>query len=176
VHPPRLGDATAGYRAAPQKALTKEQIPEAIRFNNARLSKEDTLWIQDVVGARKTGTWTRTNLPGRASAGTVRAQEGWASAPQPSRSSSERALEQLKLKQWRAEQAFGPKPVFDHSGGETVTIDADTAQDFARNITATIGSPHTQPGFEPDIQFDSKTDAAGREVPGRERLLRLVSR
>jgi len=61
-------------------------------------------------------------------------------------------------------------PVFDHSSGKTVTINADTAQEFAQNITATIGSPHTQPVFEPDIQFAIDTDAAGREVPDSRKI------
>jgi hypothetical protein len=65
---------------------------------------------------------------------------------------------------------LGPKPIFDQSGGKTVTINADTAGDFSRQITATIGSPHTKPVFEPDIQFDTKTDAAGREVPGSRKI------
>lgn len=65
---------------------------------------------------------------------------------------------------------FGPTPVFDYSGSKTVTIRADTAPEFARNITATIGSPHVQPVFEPDIRFGFKTDAAGREVPGSRRI------
>jgi hypothetical protein len=51
-------------------------------------------------------------------------------------------------------------PTFDHSGGSTVTINADTAIDFANNITATIGSPHVSPSFEPDIQFEVTGGAA----------------
>jgi hypothetical protein len=62
--------------------------------------------------------------------------------------------------------AAGPKPTFDHSGGTTVTINADSAVEFSQKITATIGSPHTSPTFTPDIQVDFKTDGAGKEVPG----------
>jgi hypothetical protein len=49
--------------------------------------------------------------------------------------------------------AAGPAPTFDHSGGSTVTINADTAVDFANNIVATIGAPHVQPEFTPAIDF-----------------------
>lgn len=66
--------------------------------------------------------------------------------------------------------ASGPAPSFDHSGGKTVTINADTAMEFANNITASIGSPHTQPQFTPDIQYDFKTNAAGEQVPGSEKI------
>lgn len=64
----------------------------------------------------------------------------------------------------------GPKPTFDHSGGTTVTINADSAIDFANNITATIGSPHTSPEFTPDIQYDFKTDSSGKEIPGTQKI------
>lgn len=66
--------------------------------------------------------------------------------------------------------ASGPAPSFDHSGGKTVTINADSAIEFANNITATIGSPHTQPEFTPDIQFDFKTNTSGEKVPGSEKI------
>ena len=59
-----------------------------------------------------------------------------------------------------------PTPTFDHSGGSTVTINADSAVDFSHKITNTIGSPHTSPQFEPDIQTDFKTNADGKEIPG----------
>lgn len=59
-----------------------------------------------------------------------------------------------------------PTPTFDHSGGSTVTINADTAVDFSHQITASIGAPHVSPVFEPQIEFDFKVDAAGNEVPG----------
>jgi hypothetical protein len=49
--------------------------------------------------------------------------------------------------------AAGPTPTFDHSGGSTVTINADTAVDFSNNITATIGAPHVAPEFTPAIEF-----------------------
>jgi hypothetical protein len=49
--------------------------------------------------------------------------------------------------------ATGPAPTFDHSGGSTVTINADSAVDFANNITASIGSPHVAPEFTPAIEF-----------------------
>src|SRR5262249_10170790 len=61
-------------------------------------------------------------------------------------------------------------PIFDHSGGKTVTINADSAPEFAQNITAVIGSPHTSPTFTPDVQFDTKTTAAGADVPGSRRI------
>jgi hypothetical protein len=66
--------------------------------------------------------------------------------------------------------AKAPTPVFDHSGGQTVTINADSAPDFARNITAAIGSPHTSAAFTPDIAVDFKTDAAGKQVPGSQTI------
>lgn len=66
--------------------------------------------------------------------------------------------------------ASGSTPSFDHSGGKTVTINADNAVEFANNITATIGSPHTQPEFTPDIQYDFKTDTSGQEIPGSQKI------
>lgn len=66
--------------------------------------------------------------------------------------------------------AAAPKPTFDHSGGSTVTINADTAPQFAQNITTTIGAPHTKPEFEPDIQVDFKTDTTGKEIPGTKKI------
>ena len=64
----------------------------------------------------------------------------------------------------------GPAPTFDHSGGKTETINADTAMDFANNITAKLGAPHVTPEFTPDIQVDFKTDGAGKEVPGSRKI------
>jgi Bacterial protein of unknown function (DUF922) len=46
-----------------------------------------------------------------------------------------------------------PAPVFNHSGS-TVTVNADNAIDFSNNITAQIGTPHTEIELEPDIQWD----------------------
>lgn len=66
--------------------------------------------------------------------------------------------------------ASEPTPSFDHSGGKTVTINADTAIEFANNITAAIGSPHTQPEFTPDIQYGFKTDSSGQEIPGSQKI------
>jgi hypothetical protein len=72
-----------------------------------------------------------------------------------------------------ASGAAAPKPTFDHSGGQTVTINADTAPEFAQNITAAIGTPHVQPVYEPDIQVDFKTNAAGEEVPGTRKIISI---
>lgn len=66
--------------------------------------------------------------------------------------------------------AAGPKPSFDHSGGQTVTIDADTAPEFAQKITAQIGTPHVTPEFTPDVQYDFKTDAAGNEIKSTRKI------
>ena len=49
--------------------------------------------------------------------------------------------------------AAGPAPTFDHSGGSTVTINADSAVDFSNNIVASIGAPHVAPEFTPAIEF-----------------------
>jgi predicted secreted Zn-dependent protease len=46
-----------------------------------------------------------------------------------------------------------PSPTFNHSGS-TVTVNADNAIDFSNNITAQIGTPHTEIELEPDIQWD----------------------
>jgi Bacterial protein of unknown function (DUF922) len=62
--------------------------------------------------------------------------------------------------------AAAPTPTFDHSGGQTVTINADSAVDFSQKITATIGAPHVSPVFTPDVQVGFKTNAAGEEIPG----------
>jgi hypothetical protein len=62
--------------------------------------------------------------------------------------------------------AAAPTPTFDHSGGSTVTVNADTAVEFSNQIVATIGAPHVSPEFQPQIDFDFKVDAAGNEVPG----------
>ena len=59
-----------------------------------------------------------------------------------------------------------PTATFDHSGGQTVTIDADTAVEFSQKISASIGAPHVKPVFTPDIQFGFQTDATGKEIPG----------
>lgn len=66
-----------------------------------------------------------------------------------------------------------PTPSFDHSGGSTVAIMADGAVEFSQKITASIGSPHTQPTFEPDIQVDFKTDGSGKEVPGSRKIVSI---
>jgi hypothetical protein len=66
--------------------------------------------------------------------------------------------------------AAGATPSFDYSGGQTVTIDADTAPDFSQKITAQIGSPHVTPEFTPDVQYDFKTNAAGARIPGTEKI------
>ena len=63
-----------------------------------------------------------------------------------------------------------PTPTFDHSGGTTVTINADSAVDFSRQIVASIGAPHVSPEFTPDIQTDFSTDASGKEVPGSRKI------
>jgi hypothetical protein len=60
----------------------------------------------------------------------------------------------------------GPTPTFDHSGGQTATINADSAVDFSQKITATIGSPHVKPTYEPDIEFEWLTLPSGEEKPG----------
>ena len=65
-----------------------------------------------------------------------------------------------------AAAAAAPTPTFDHSGGSTVKIDADSAVEFSQKITQQIGSPHTSPEFTPDIQVSFKTDGNGNEVPG----------
>jgi predicted secreted Zn-dependent protease len=52
--------------------------------------------------------------------------------------------------------AAGPAaatPTFKH-GGSTVTINADSAIDFSNNITAQIGTPHTEIELEPDVQWE----------------------
>lgn len=59
-----------------------------------------------------------------------------------------------------------PTPTFDHSGGSTVTIDADSAVEFSQKITSSIGAPHVKPQFDPAIDVDFKTDANNNEVPG----------
>jgi hypothetical protein len=66
--------------------------------------------------------------------------------------------------------AAAPKPSFDHSGGQTETINADTAPEFSQKITAKIGTPHVTPEFTPDIQVDFKTNAAGEEIPGTRKI------
>jgi hypothetical protein len=66
--------------------------------------------------------------------------------------------------------ATGATPSFDYSGGQTVTINADTAPEFSQKITAQIGSPHVTPEFTPDVQYDFKTNAAGQEVPGTRKI------
>jgi hypothetical protein len=66
--------------------------------------------------------------------------------------------------------AAGPTPTFDHSGGQTETIDADTAPDFADKIRAKIGTPHITPEFTPAIQVEFKTNAAGEEIPGTRKI------
>jgi len=79
----------------------------------------------------------------------------------------------VSLNAGAASAAGAPTPVFDHSGGNTVTINADSAPDFAQNITATIGTPHVTPEFIPDIQVDFKTDATGQEVPGSRKIVSI---
>jgi hypothetical protein len=69
-----------------------------------------------------------------------------------------------------AAKGAAPTPSFDHSGGSTVTINADTAVDFSNQIRAQIGSPHTSPTLTPDIQVETKTDANGNEVPGSAKI------
>lgn len=61
----------------------------------------------------------------------------------------------------------GTKPAFDHSGGTVVTLSADTAVEFANKITATIGTPHVNPVFTPDIAFSLKKNAKGEDVPDK---------
>jgi len=63
-----------------------------------------------------------------------------------------------------------PTPTFDHSGGSTMTINADSAVDFSRQIVASIGAPHVSPEFTPDIQSDFSTDPSGKEVPGSRKI------
>jgi hypothetical protein len=46
-----------------------------------------------------------------------------------------------------------PTPTFNHSGGQTVTVNADSAVDFANNIVSAIGEPHVDPQFDPDIKW-----------------------
>jgi Bacterial protein of unknown function (DUF922) len=48
-----------------------------------------------------------------------------------------------------------PTPAFDHSGGQTVTINANSAVEFSQNIVDAIGAPHVAPEFTPDIAFDT---------------------
>ena len=55
-----------------------------------------------------------------------------------------------------------PTPSFDHSGGSTVTIDADSAVEFSQKIVATIGAPHVAPEFTPDIAFDDIGGPGGK--------------
>jgi hypothetical protein len=59
-----------------------------------------------------------------------------------------------------------PTPTFDHSGGSTETINADSAVEFSQKIVDKIGAPHVKPHFDPAIDVDYKTDASGAEVPG----------
>ena len=58
--------------------------------------------------------------------------------------------------------AAAPKPSFDHSGGSTVTIDADSAVDFGQKIVATIGAPHVKPQFTPEIAWDDIGGPGGK--------------
>ena len=51
-----------------------------------------------------------------------------------------------------------------------MTINADSAVDFSRQIVASIGAPHVSPEFTPDIQTDFSTDASGKEVPGSRKI------
>jgi len=69
-----------------------------------------------------------------------------------------------------APAAGGPAPSFDHSGGKTVAIDADSAVDFSNAITAQIGTPHTSPEFTPDVQVTWQTRPDGAEVPGSRKI------
>jgi hypothetical protein len=48
-----------------------------------------------------------------------------------------------------------PTPTFNHSGGQTVTVNADSAVEFANNIVSAIGAPHVDPQFDPDIKWDN---------------------
>jgi hypothetical protein len=61
-------------------------------------------------------------------------------------------------------------PSFDHSGGSTETINADSAVDFSNKIRAKIGSPHTSPELTPDVQVTTTTRPDGTEVPGSARI------
>ena len=47
----------------------------------------------------------------------------------------------------------GATPTFKHSSS-TVTVNADNAIDFSNNITAQIGTPHTEIECEPDVQWN----------------------
>jgi predicted secreted Zn-dependent protease len=49
-------------------------------------------------------------------------------------------------------------------------VGADSALDFSSKITAQIGSPHTEITLEPDVQYDFKTGAGGKEVPGSQKI------
>jgi hypothetical protein len=48
-----------------------------------------------------------------------------------------------------------PTPTFNHSGGQTVTVNADSAVDFSNNIVSAIGAPHVDPQFDPDIKWET---------------------
>jgi hypothetical protein len=155
----------------PQQALTETQIQEAIQFNSSSLSKADALWIQDIVGARRTGSWDKNAilLVALLQEQYGLKRDGKINPETFAFLKRERALERQKFYQF-LEESSGPKPIFDRSGGKIITINANTAQEFARNITATIGSPHVKPEFEPDIQIDFKTGAGGKTVPGTEKI------
>ena len=43
-----------------------------------------------------------------------------------------------------------------------MTIDADSAVDFAQKIVATIGAPHVKPEFTPEIAWDDIGGPGGK--------------
>lgn len=63
-----------------------------------------------------------------------------------------------------------PTPTFDHSGGSTETINADSAVEFSQKIVAKLGAPHVKPQFDPAIDVDFKTDANDKEVAGTRKI------
>ena len=68
----------------------------------------------------------------------------------------------------RAGGPAAPTPTFDHSGGSTVTINADSAVDFSQKIVSTIGAPHVKPRVRRrTIEFDDveRTRRQGSPTP-----------
>jgi hypothetical protein len=61
-----------------------------------------------------------------------------------------------QLQQGPSAGSGGSGPTFDHSGGQTVTIHADSAAEFVANAAATIGSPHTGIVLTPDVVTDER--------------------
>ena len=70
--------------------------------------------------------------------------------------------EAIPLDDTKPAPSAAPTPTFDHSGGQTVTVNADTAVDFSNNIVSAIGAPHVAPEFLPDIAFDTTGGPGGK--------------